>query len=159
MMQTFRYPWRKIKLTLRPNGSETSKVKHRSETRVLENNYFIIGFSHCFTLKGLHHICSPWFFENILLTAASRTLWKQPPMCVLNFANSKSCGKSSEIHFCWGSLGSIFKWIPIVIFIRILQLKHCRKRHYLLFCTVLLWHRDLKCWYWVGLRNKIGWIS
>ena len=68
------------------------------------------------------------------------------------------CNVSLEMHFCWSTLGSIFKWIPIFIFIGIVQLKHCCKRHYVLFCTVyisiLLWQRDLKCRYWVGLSNK-----
>ena len=59
-------------------------------------------------------------------------------MCVLNSGSSKSCGKSPETHFYWSPLGSIFKRIPIGIFIGILQLKHCRKRHYLLFCTVAI---------------------
>ena len=117
---------------------------------------------HSFTLKGLRHICFPRYFANIPLTAASRIFWKQPSMCVLNSGSSKSCGKSPEIHFYWSPLGSIFKRIPIGIFIGILQLKHCRKRHYLLFCTVyismLLWQRDRKCWYWVGPSNEKGWV-
>ena len=123
-------------------------------------------FLHSFTLKGLHHICFPRYFANIRKisrkAASSRIFWKQPSMCVLNSGSSKSCGKSPEIHFYWSPLGSIFKRIPIGIFIGVLQLKHCRKRHYLLFCTVyisiLLWQRGWKCWYWVGVSNKIGWV-
>ena len=82
-------------------------------------------------------------------------------MCVIS-GSSKSCGKSPEIHCYWSLLGSIFKRIPIGIFIGIFPLKHCLKRHYLLFCTVyisiLLWQRDWKCWYWVWPRSKIGWV-
>ena len=80
----------------------------------------------------------------------------------LNRRSSKSCGKSPEKYFCWSPLVSIFKRIPIAIFIGTLQLNHFRKRHDLLFCTVyiyiLLCQRDLKCRYWVGFRNKIGWL-
>ena len=87
-------------------------------------------------------------------TFYKRTLWKQPPMFVLNRRSFKNCVKSPEKH--------IFKQIPIAIFIGILQLNHFHKRHYLLFCTVyisiLLCQRELKCRCWVGLKNKIGWL-
>ena len=120
---------------------------------------------HSFTLKGRRHIWFPKYLANILLTAASRTLWKQPRMCVLSSGSSKSCGKSPGIHFCWSppilNL-SIFKWIPMAIFIQILQLKYCRKRCYLLFrsvyISILLWQRHLKYRYWVRLKNRIGWL-
>ena len=63
-------------------------------------------------------------------TFYKRTLWKQPPMFVLNRRSFKNCVKSPEKH--------IFKQIPIAIFIGILQLNHFHKRHYLLFCTVYI---------------------
>ena len=72
-----------------------------------------------------------------------------------------------RIPFPKNTSGWLLLWIErltssTAIFIRILQLNHFHKRHYLLFCTVyisiLLCQRDLKCRYWVGLRKKIGWL-
>ena len=37
--------------------------------------------------------CTNVCFTNILPTAPSRTIWKQPRMCVLNSGISTSCGK------------------------------------------------------------------
>ena len=72
-------------------------MEQRHAKCVLENNCFLDFW--IFALKGFCHVCFPRYFENILLTAASRTLWKQPPMRALNCGNAKSCEKSPEIHF------------------------------------------------------------
>ena len=66
---------KKIKLTLRPNGREARKLRFVK--------YLFFEFSHSFTLKGLSHLCFTRYFANILQTAASRTLWKQPPMFLI----------------------------------------------------------------------------
>ena len=75
-----------------------SKRKRDTQSAFWKITIFLV-FAQLY-FKRLRHIFIPRYFANIIRTAASQTLWKQPPMCVLNSGNSKSHGKSPEIHFC-----------------------------------------------------------
>ena len=76
------------KIKLRPNGREARKARFRKQ--------LFFEFSHSFILTGLRQVCFPRYFANILQSAASRTLWKQPPMSVLNSSRNNLRKISSE---------------------------------------------------------------
>ena len=89
-------------------------LEQREARSARSRKQLFFKFSVSFTEKGLHHICFPRYFSNILHNLLlKRTLEKQSPVGVISTRSSESCGKSPEKHLWWSPLCFFVKPIPM----------------------------------------------